>query len=609
MSFKLYGIAGATCGPWTISVVAETGFPTLDLEASSVVLRFSSVWVGDLDLTTANGLTVSDNEVTADLSEEYATFLGAGTFGAELRIVPESGVLYVLRGELKLAHAPASAPEGEPSVETGAVRIVFVLEHVAVSDADYENPAAGRYLQYNSIEQGGWILRDSDGVYTTLGGGGGGGGETLAQTLALGASANNVEITLLGAPTADTSADTRGARNTAITAALVPYSTTVAMAAADAVVLASAATDATTKANAAQAAAIAARAPGGSTTQLQYNNAGAFGGAALSYVDAGGFIGIAMTAAPAIGIAFATADGAAQFSGQSLTLTSGTSFVIDSQSGEWTFGDLLEVASSVGFDIRAEDTGGYFDVTTAQGIDLTAGVSLDLTSGTSIWLEATAGKVDVTCGTSFEVAAAGDIDIAGGLGGVSVDSFGFRASVTAGTVFRIPNTGTLTWLWPTAAPVTGTVLSASNTTGTLAFAQVTTAGIADTAVTAAKLASAVTTQIGKLNAAGTYISTLEDANAASLTVAAATDIVNVTYASGTCALNVSALATGQSYVVMKNNTSANGITVVGGGSDTINGGSAGASMTLPSSTTVSSSTTGDVTYFVLRTGATTIRVS
>ncbi len=85
--------------------------------------------------------------------------------------------------------------------------------------------------------------------------------------------------------------------------------------------------------------------------------------------------------------------------------------------------------------------------------------------------------------------------------------------------------------------------------------------------------------------------------------------MNVTYASGTCALTVTNLPVGCGYFVQKNNTSANGITVVGSGSDTINGGSAGVAMTLPSSTTVSSSTTADPGWYVLRTGATTLRVS
>jgi hypothetical protein len=93
------------------------------------------------------------------------------------------------------------------------------------------------------------------------------------------------------------------------------------------------------------------------------------------------------------------------------------------------------------------------------------------------------------------------------------------------------------------------------------------------------------------------------------TVAAGTGLVLVTYTSGTCALTLSNLKIGESIQIQKTNTSSNGITVQGSGSDTVNGGSAGAAMTLPGSTTASSTTTADPTYVVTRTGATTLRVS
>jgi hypothetical protein len=58
------------------------------------------------------------------------------------------------------------------------------------------------------------------GDWKAFAGGGGGGTQNLEDVLTEGNDAGAIEIINLGAPTADTSADTRGARNTAITAAI-----------------------------------------------------------------------------------------------------------------------------------------------------------------------------------------------------------------------------------------------------------------------------------------------------------------------------------------------------------------------------------------------------
>lgn len=168
--------------------------------------------------------------------------------------------------------------------------------------------------------------------------------------------------------------------------------------------------------------------------------------------------------------------------------------------------------------------------------------------------------------------------------------------------------------------------------GSLSFYQVATNMIATSAVTAAKIADGVITGtklanltipitkldtglqavLQKLGSAGSYLSSIQTVSTASATVTADVDLVLVTYTGGTCALtfgDATAFPVGRSCVVQKTNTSAYGITVQGSGSDTVNGGTAGAAMTLPNSTTPSSTTTTDPTYLVQRTGSTDLRVS
>lgn len=116
----------------------------------------------------------------------------------------------------------------------------------------------------------------------------------------------------------------------------------------------------------------------------------------------------------------------------------------------------------------------------------------------------------------------------------------------------------------------------------------------------------------KLGASGSYLSTIQTVSTASATVSSDVDLVLVTYSGGTCALTFgdsTDFPTGRACVVQKANTGSNGITVVSDGATAINGGTAGASMTLPSSTTASSTTTADPAWLVQRTGTTDIRVS
>jgi len=91
-------------------------------------------------------------------------------------------------------------------------------------------------------------------------------------------------------------------------------------------------------------------------------------------------------------------------------------------------------------------------------------------------------------------------------------------------------------------------------------------------------------------------------------VASTTALARVTYAGGTTALDVSAIPVGGRVEIVKGNTSTYGITVVGDGNDAINGGSAGAAMTLPGSTTPCSTTASDPKWTVYRDSSTAIRV-
>jgi len=100
----------------------------------------------------------------------------------------------------------------------------------------------------------------------------------------------------------------------------------------------------------------------------------------------------------------------------------------------------------------------------------------------------------------------------------------------------------------------------------------------------------------------------QTASTATTVVAAATALVRVTYASGTTTLDFSALAVGQMTRVLKANASAYGITIVGDGNDTINGGTAGAAMTLPGSTVAMTSTTSCPSWLIYRESATQIHV-
>lgn len=100
----------------------------------------------------------------------------------------------------------------------------------------------------------------------------------------------------------------------------------------------------------------------------------------------------------------------------------------------------------------------------------------------------------------------------------------------------------------------------------------------------------------------------QTASASTLTIAATTRLVRVTYAAGTCAIDVSALPVRTLCRIWKHNTSAYAITVVGDGNDTINDGSAGAAMTLPGSTTAMSTTTSAPSWLIYRESATSIHV-
>lgn len=120
------------------------------------------------------------------------------------------------------------------------------------------------------------------------------------------------------------------------------------------------------------------------------------------------------------------------------------------------------------------------------------------------------------------------------------------------------------------------------------------------------------TRFSKLGAGGSYLSTIQTVTTATATISADVDWVVVTYSGGTCALTFgdsTGFPVGRACIVQKANTSSFGITVVSDGATSINGGVAGAAMTLPSSTTASSTTTTDMTYLVQRIDSTNIRVS
>lgn len=118
-------------------------------------------------------------------------------------------------------------------------------------------------------------------------------------------------------------------------------------------------------------------------------------------------------------------------------------------------------------------------------------------------------------------------------------------------------------------------------------------------------------QIVKLRTNGSYKVTVQTVNASSATIDADADDVEVTYSSGTCTLTLRDSTDhpiGTAIVIAKANTGNNSIIVAPDSGSSINGGSANASMTLPDSTTASSSTTTDRAWLLVRTSSTTWRV-
>jgi hypothetical protein len=612
MAINLTGIAGATCGPWIFVVTPQTGFPSLDLEECENTLRFSRDGVGLCDLTIDDGLVVAGTQITATLSQAWSTTLGDGTFTAELISVPEPGVRYVSRGELKLAIEPATDPGDETPDEITVVRVVYAQRHKAVSDDDVPNPPEGEFTDYNSIESGGWVTKDSDGNIEPVGSGGGGGSGASeayvdagdAATLAAAATdattkANAAQAAAIASAATDATTKANAAQAAAISAAATDATTkanaaqaaaatdaTTKASAAQAAAIAAAATDATTKADAAQAAAIAARAPGGATGSVQYNNAGAHGGTALSYVTSLGFVGIALAALPTARILFGDDGAIAINSVAPFELIAPEIVTVGNLDQEGPGGVDWQFAGSGVFEfggaVEWHASGGHFDIYSDAGFRLrvpatmASDVVLPLAAGTSGQFVQGNGSGTWTMATptlaNLAIASAGC-----SLVGCAASTPGAHADIAIGTNGHV--------VMRTANAVTSGLVAAANIDATF------------------------TTKIGRLNAAGKYVATIEVASLASLTVAAGTDLVSVTHAAATCALNVAALGIGEAYTVQKNNTSSEAITVVGGGSDTVNGGSAGVAMTLPSSTTARSTTTAAPSWLVTRISSTELTVA
>jgi hypothetical protein len=114
MSANLTTRAGETSSPWIWTIATETGFPTVDLSASTITLRIGQNGVGLLDLTIGNGLTLSGQVVTGTMTAAQSAALGAGTFSFELRVAPSVSALYVpdaaAEGTLRIGRALMSAP-------------------------------------------------------------------------------------------------------------------------------------------------------------------------------------------------------------------------------------------------------------------------------------------------------------------------------------------------------------------------------------------------------------------------------------------------------------------------------------------------------------------
>lgn len=159
-------------------------------------------------------------------------------------------------------------------------------------------------------------------------------------------------------------------------------------------------------------------------------------------------------------------------------------------------------------------------------------------------------------------------------------------------------------LW-TSGTITTTISSAAK------YVRSATSGVLTATDVQAALVQ-IAARLAKTTSAGSYVATIQTVSTATATVGADVDLVLVTYTGGTCALTFPTSTTfpvGRSCIVQKANTSSNGITVQGGGSDQVNDGTAGAAMLLPNSATPSSTTTTDQAYLVQRVGSTSIRVS
>jgi len=241
--------------------------------------------------------------------------------------------------------------------------------------------------------------------------------------------------------------------------------------------------------------------PGGSNTQVQYNNAGAFGGITGATTD-----GTSLTlVAPVLGT---PASG---------TLTNCTGYTVGNISGLGT-GVATALAVNTG-------TAGAFVVNGGALGTPTSGTVTNLTGTASININGTVGATTPTTGVFTTLVAGSATSLLLGTAGSAVGSIGFR-NATSGTITLAPTTGalgTVTLTLPAitdtiatltasqtftnktlTSPIIGTIASNTLTLGTGTFTTLTfDAGASDPVITAASGTLTVSTGDLRVTTAGT----------------------------------------------------------------------------------------------------------
>jgi hypothetical protein len=209
----------ATLGPWPLE---NTGISAADVTAGAIAtIRISRVVGGtattylELNSGSTSQIAISSTEVTVELvpastgalpvAAAYRCEVSVAVTGGEVRVIGD-GVLTV-RDQLPETDIPAPDPDDS---------LIRDFDALLLRDTDpAARPTPTGTTALITWHDGVLGVTDSTGTTVPVGA-----TPNLAAVLAEGASAGNIEITSLGAPVADTSADTRGARNTAIAAAV-----------------------------------------------------------------------------------------------------------------------------------------------------------------------------------------------------------------------------------------------------------------------------------------------------------------------------------------------------------------------------------------------------